>query len=126
MLTCLLTCFSLICSPTCCFTIIAAIKLGRLPVLVDLDVSQNLLSIPGTIAASTMTNDSISPLSNASSSILQPNTNPLVFWYGSTDLSTNPDFYKSLLDKMGKCIDARLSNDRNNLPNTANPQENEA
>lgn len=101
----------------------------------DLDISQNLLSIPGTISASPMTIDCISPQSNASSSSMQSNSNPLVFWYGSTDLSTNPDFYKSLLDKMGLCINARLDNNHNNHNNhnnnnvvngNANPQENQS
>jgi polyribonucleotide 5'-hydroxyl-kinase len=107
-----------------------AVKLGRTPILVDLDVSQNMLSIPGTIAASPMTLENISPPTNASSASLLPNTNPLVFWYGSTDLSTNPDLYKSFLDKMGECIDARLANDANNAASNANmnanPQDNNA
>lgn len=106
-----------------------AVKLGRNPLLVDLDVSQNLLSIPGTITASPMTPETISPKSNASSSSLLPNTTPLAFWYGSTELSTNPDLYKSFLDKMGQCINDRLSNDsnnnsKNNSNNAANPQDN--
>lgn len=91
-----------------------------------------MLSIPGTITASTMTIDNISPQSYASSSSILPNTNTLAFWYGSTDLSTNPDLYKSFLDKMGQCIDARLSNGRNDNSNNnsnnngnANPQENQ-
>lgn len=77
-----------------------------------------------------MTHETISPRANASSASLFPNTNPLVFWYGSTDLSTNPDLYKSFLDKMGQCIDARLSNSNTasttNNGNNANPQENHA
>jgi polyribonucleotide 5'-hydroxyl-kinase len=86
-----------------------------------------MLSIPGTIAASPMTAENMSPQASASSSSLLPNASPLVFWYGSTDLSSsetsNPDLYKSFLDKMGQCIDARLS-DGNSSNNNANPQEN--
>jgi len=112
-----------------------AVKLGRNPMLVDLDVSQNMLSIPGTIAASSMTHDNITPQANASSSSIFPNTNSLVLWYGSTDLSKNPDLYKALLDKMGQCIDLRLattttySSSNNNDANAAaaandgNPQD---
>jgi len=75
--------------------------------LVDLDTSQNMLSAPGTIAASPMTPDSISPLTNASSSSLFSTTTPLVLWNGSTELSSNPDLYKAQLDKIGQCIDER-------------------
>ena len=71
------------------YAIIAA-KLGRSPLLVDLDTSQNMLSTPGTISASPMTPDTISPLTNASSTIY-PSTTPLVLWYGSTELPSNPD-----------------------------------
>ena len=92
-------------------------KLGRTPLLVDLDTSQNMLCAPGTIAASPITPDSISPLTNASSSSLYSNTTPLVLWNGSTDLSTNPDLYKAQLDKLGKCIDER------NHINNDNPAE---
>jgi polyribonucleotide 5'-hydroxyl-kinase len=75
--------------------------------LVDLDTSQNMLSAPGTIAASPMSLDSISPLANASSSSLFSTTTPLVLWNGSTDLASNPDLYKAQLDKIGQCIDER-------------------
>ena len=87
---------------------ILATKLGRSPLLVDLDTSQNMLSTPGTISASPMTPDTISPLTNASSTIY-PSTTPLVLWYGSTELPSNPDLYKAQLDKMGEYIDARNS-----------------
>jgi len=83
-----------------------AVKLGRSPILVDLDTSINMLSVPGTIAASPMTPETITPLANASCSIF-PSTTPLVFWNGCLDLSVNIDLYKAQLDEMGKCIDER-------------------
>jgi polyribonucleotide 5'-hydroxyl-kinase len=88
------------------FVMFAAVKLGRTPILVDLDTSMNMLSVPGTIAASPMTPDTITPLANASCSIF-PATTPLVFWNGSLDLSVNTDLYKAQLDELGKCIDER-------------------
>jgi len=88
-----------------------AVKLGRSPIFVDLDVSQNALSVPGTISASPMTPDCISVQSYASSGgTLLPQT-PLDFWYGSTELSTNPDLYKSQLVQLGQNIDSRLKID---------------
>lgn len=87
-----------------------AVKLGRMPILVDLDVSQNMLSVPGTISASPMTQDSISASTNAASgNTIASGMTSLVLWYGSTDISSNPDLYKAQLDKLGKSIDARIS-----------------
>lgn len=88
-----------------------AVKLGRSPIFVDLDVSQNALSVPGTIAASPMTPDSVSVQSFASSGGSMLPQTPLDLWYGSTDLSTNPDLYKSQLVQLGHNIENRLKID---------------
>lgn len=86
-----------------------AVKLGRRPLFVDLDVSQNSISVPGTIAVSPMTAESTSVQSygNSGSSLLS-GTTPLDLWYGSKDLTTNPDLYKKQLVQLGKNIDSRL------------------
>lgn len=92
-----------------------AIKLGRNPMLVDLDPKQNMLSVPGTLTAATMSlNDSgsnanvamLHPVVHASGG-LYPGTSPLVQWFGSTDVAKNPDLYKEQLDKLGQMIDKR-------------------
>lgn len=92
-----------------------AIKLGRNPMLVDLDPKQNMLSVPGTLAAASMSlNDSgsnanvamLHPVVHASAG-LYPGTSPLVQWFGSTDVAKNPDLYKEQLDKLGLMIDKR-------------------
>mmetsp|Transcript_7874 Transcript_7874/g.11236 ORF Transcript_7874/g.11236 Transcript_7874/m.11236 type:complete len:641 (-) Transcript_7874:246-2168(-) len=103
-----------------------AVKLGRTPILVDLDVSQNMLSIPGTITASPITPESISVTTHAAAgSNIVSNTTPLVLWYGSTDPATNPDLYKAQLDKLGHAIDVRLGYDsQNNKPNKYHNTEN--
>ena len=88
---------------------LAAAKIGRMPTLVDLDVSQNLLSIPGTVAASTITLDNISPAAQASSTNIAPNTSSLVLWHGSTDIKSNTDLYKAQVKKLGESIDLRLN-----------------
>ena len=77
--------------------------------LVDIDVSQNLLSVPGTLAASTITLDNISPASLASSTNIATNTSSLVLWYGSTDIKSNTDLYKAQVEKLGTLIDSRLN-----------------
>jgi polyribonucleotide 5'-hydroxyl-kinase len=95
-----------------------AVKLSRLPILIDLDVSQNMLSVPGTIAASPLSVECISAESNATSSILNCGSGsagmPLVLWYGSEDLSANnnnSELYTAQIDKLAESVDARLSKD---------------
>ena len=92
-----------------------AVKLGRNPLLVDLDTSQNMLSVPGTMAAIPVSSDMVSAECYGTSSIMGGGTNtmmmPLVLWYGSQDLNAHPDLYKAQLTKMGKAIDDRLSDD---------------
>ena len=93
-----------------------AVKLGRTPLLVDLDASQNMLSVPGTMAVCPVSIDGISADSNGTASIMMGGGSnnavmPFVLWYGSQDITDNPDLYKAQLQKMGKTIDARLSGD---------------
>jgi len=96
-----------------------AVKLGRTPILVDLDASQNMLSVPGTIAAIPVSSDMISPDCYGTSSIMGGSSSsasggammPLVLWYGSQDLTAHPDVYKAQLSKLGHAIDERLSGD---------------
>lgn len=84
----------------------------------DLDPAQNILSVPGTIAASVMVQDSISVTSYAGNgNALASGTNPLVLWYGSTEVSTHPDLYQAQLYKLGQIIDARVSSSSSNHPN---------
>uniref|UniRef100_A0A6U0IA75 Protein CLP1 homolog n=1 Tax=Minutocellus polymorphus TaxID=265543 RepID=A0A6U0IA75_9STRA len=89
-----------------------AVKLGRCPMLVDIDPSQNMLSVPGTIGAAPMKAASVDVSSHTSLDYsIACATSPLVYWYGSTDISTNPALYKALLDKLGANIDARMEGD---------------
>lgn len=89
-----------------------AVKLGRCPMLVDIDPSQNMLSVPGTIGATPIKAASLDISAHASFDYsIACGTSPLVYWYGSTDISTNPALYRALLDKLGVNIDARLEGD---------------
>ena len=93
-----------------------AVKLGRTPLLVDLDASQNMLSLPATMAVSPVSSDSVTADCYATSSLMSGGSTtgammPLVLWYGSTDLNAHPDLYKAQLDKLGKSIDGRLVGD---------------
>ena len=90
-----------------------ATKLGRSPLLVDLDASNNMLSVPGTLAAIPVTTDIASAEGYATSSVMSGTGHgapmPLVLWYGSQDLPAHPDLYKAQLEKLGKSIDERLA-----------------
>lgn len=103
-----------------------AVKLGRTPLLVDIDVSQNMLSVPGTVAAIPVSSDMVNAESYGTTSIFMggggsssssggANANaigmPLVLWYGSQDLLAHPDLYKAQLTKLGNAIDERLRGD---------------
>ena len=89
-----------------------AVKLGRCPMLVDIDPSQNMLSVPGTIGAAPMKAASVDVSSHTSLDYsIVCGTSPLVYWYGSTDISTNPALYNALLDKLGANIDMRMEGD---------------
>eukprot|EP00804_Cyclotella_cryptica_P002735 CCRYP_009646-RA/>CCRYP_009646-RA protein AED:0.42 eAED:0.42 QI:0/-1/0/1/-1/1/1/0/516 len=91
-----------------------AVKLSRTPLLVDIDASQNMLSVPGTIAASPLSMECIHAETNATCSFGGSSGTagmPLVLWYGSADLSAHPDLYKAQMDKLAMAVDARLAGD---------------
>ncbi|KAL7487656.1 hypothetical protein ACHAW6_013226 [Cyclotella cf. meneghiniana] len=91
-----------------------AVKLSRTPLLVDIDAAQNMLSVPGTVAAFPLSAECINAENNAMCS-LGGNSGavgmPLVLWYGSADLSAHPDLYKAQIDKLAMAVDARLAGD---------------
>ena len=92
-----------------------AVKLGRCPLFVDLDASQSMVSVPGTMAAIPVSSDSINADRYCTSSVMSGGDNstqmPLVFWYGSQDLLSYPDLYKAQLTTMGNKVSDRLTND---------------
>ncbi|KAK1748427.1 pre-mRNA cleavage complex II protein Clp1, partial [Skeletonema marinoi] len=78
-----------------------AVKLGRTPLLVDLDASQNMLSVPGTMAVCPISADGISAESNGTASLMMSGG-------GGSNNAVMPF---AQLEKMGKTIDGRLSGD---------------
>ncbi|CAN0459148.1 unnamed protein product, partial [Laminaria digitata] len=68
-----------------------AVRLGRCPTFVDLDVGQGAITMPGGIAAAALDSNSMSAEEGFSL------TAPLVFYYGHTSLQENPDLYKKLV-----------------------------
>jgi len=87
-----------------------AAKLSRAPILVDLDASNNLLSVPGCISAAPITADALSVTHWIDSSKIAP----LVYWYGTSDVMQNTELFTSLVTKLSQSIDARMKQDIDN------------
>lgn len=113
-----------------------AVKLGRTPVLVDLDPADNMIGVPGTMTACPVNRDSLSARSVASNSPPMPGTtSALVLWHGgmmpsgasasssssSQQQSSSPssssggggsvELFKEQVTALGEKIDRRLDND---------------
>jgi len=70
-----------------------AVRENREPTLIDLDVSNNSISIPGTVCALT-TRKFASPVDGWDTS------DQIVYHYGYTTLQTNPELYNTLLTRL--------------------------
>ena len=88
-----------------------AVKLGRTPLLVDIDPSQNMLSVPGTLAVAPASVDAVNVDSYKTCSIMAGAMAPFTLWYGSEDATSNEDLYKAQVKKLATVIDQRLAND---------------
>lgn len=84
-----------------------AAKVSRTPLLVDLDVSCNLWSVPGTISVAPVTMEATSVTNTVDSS----NTTPLVYWYGHTEGLANTDLLRLLITQLAKSVKERLANE---------------
>ena len=104
----------LICGPsdtgkTALFKILMAYacKLGRTPVAVDLDIHDNTLSIPGTLAACPMTYDALSIDTHATTGIPPGTASSLVVWHGSAAQCT-PELFKAQVTALAAKIQQRI------------------
>jgi polyribonucleotide 5'-hydroxyl-kinase len=85
-----------------------AVKLGRTPILVDLDPADNCLTVPGTLSANVMSSESVS-VETYSTTGLPVSQQPLVLWHGSTVAS--PDLFRAQVTALGGKLDRRIHND---------------
>jgi len=112
---------------TLCKTLVAyACKVGRTPLLVDLDPMDNAISVPGSLAVAPMHQSAVSvetyattglPVSgsatSASNSQSGTTTNavhPLVVYHGSTE-KLHPDLFRGQVDALAESIERRLEHD---------------
>ncbi|GKZ00178.1 hypothetical protein MPSEU_000971000 [Mayamaea pseudoterrestris] len=95
---------------TCVKVLLAyACKLGRTPLLVDLDPSDSSVSVPGTLTVCPYTRDTVSVDSYATTGVPAGAASPLVLWHGSTQPSA--DLFKAQVKALGNKIRNRLESD---------------
>jgi polyribonucleotide 5'-hydroxyl-kinase len=80
-----------------------AVRSGYHPLYIDLDVSHNNLSIPGTVAATSIDQ----PISCESSTGISVKA-PLVFYYGHTSQTVAGELYNKMLDRLAVSIQRRV------------------
>lgn len=82
-----------------------SVRFGRTPILVDLDVGQNSISVPGTIA-SLLVERPADPTADGFD-----RDGNLVFHYGHTSVVENTILYTALIQRMAMCVDAKIQAD---------------
>ena len=86
-----------------------ATKVGRTPVLVDLDVADNSLSVPGTLVACPMHREALDLQAWATTGVPAGTTSPLALWHGDTNIQ--PDLFRAQVTSLGQKIQQRLKTD---------------
>jgi polyribonucleotide 5'-hydroxyl-kinase len=81
-----------------------AIRQGRAPTLVDLDIGQGSITVPGCIAAAALE----APLDLEEDSQVDA---PLVFYYGHTSPSENASLYRHMVERLAAVLEARATLD---------------
>ena len=87
-----------------------ACKLGRAPLVVDLDTNDNTLSIPGTISACPLNYDALSIETHAATGVPPGTASSLVMWHGSASQLT-PELWKAQVTALASKINRRASGD---------------
>jgi polyribonucleotide 5'-hydroxyl-kinase len=83
-----------------------AVRLGRTPTFVDLDIGQGQITVPGAMAAVALDSSTLSVEEGFSLAA------PLAFFYGHTSQSENPELFRALVTRLAECVQQRLSNDK--------------
>jgi polyribonucleotide 5'-hydroxyl-kinase len=92
-----------------------AVKSGRQPVVVSLDMRQGVLSVPGSLTATAMASMldveegwGSSPISGPTA---MPVKMPLVYHFGCASAEENVKLYKALLSRLGLAVKSRTEED---------------
>ena len=87
-----------------------ACKLGRTPMVVDLDTNDNTLSIPGTVSACPLTFDALSFETHALTGVPPGTASSLVLWHGSASQLTK-ELWKAQVTALASKIQQRAKED---------------
>jgi polyribonucleotide 5'-hydroxyl-kinase len=90
-------------SSLCRILLSYAVRLGRNPIFVDLDVGQGELTIPGAVSAAPLDRNSVSVQAGIDMSI------PLSYFFGHTAPSKNLPVYRQNVERLAKAVNERLS-----------------
>lgn len=82
-----------------------AVRRQRTPLMVDIDVGQNAISVPGTIGLNTI---ELPADPETGFSVIAP----LIYHFGSTSPSTNLNLYKLLITKCSEAMKAKFDADK--------------
>jgi polyribonucleotide 5'-hydroxyl-kinase len=96
-------------SSLCKFLTAYAVKLGRTPLLMDLDVSDNCLSPPGSISVCSMDSESVTVETQATTGVPVSSQPPLVMWHGATELQ--PQLFDVQVTALAEKVTKRFEND---------------
>lgn len=92
-------------STVCRILLNYAVRMGRAPVFVDLDIGQGSISVPGSIGAI---------LVERPADVEEgfPHNAPLVYHYGHTSMDKNTQTFNLLVNKMAEVVHERLQTNR--------------
>lgn len=93
-------------SSFCRYLLNYSVRFGRAPIFIDLDVGQNQISVPGTIAGLMVER----PQEPTSTSFDRPGN--LVLHYGHTTPTENIELYNCLINRMAMCFEAKCVADK--------------
>lgn len=83
-----------------------ALRLGRKPTFIDLDVGQNSLAVPGAISSTPLDMNTLS-INEGPFRLVTP----LIFYYGYASPSDNAEFYKICVENLANAVNQRMNND---------------
>jgi polyribonucleotide 5'-hydroxyl-kinase len=86
-----------------------ACKLGRTPLVVDLDTADNGIAIPGTLAACPLSYEALSVETHATTGVPPGTASPLVLWHSATAVS--PALWKAQVSALATKIQERVQGD---------------
>lgn len=88
---------------TCRILLSYAVRRGRTPAFVDLDVGQGSITVPGVISATPVEKSSLTVLEGFRHSV------PLSYFYGDVTLSGNPELFKRLVRRLAETLNTRIT-----------------